>query len=40
MPRRGEIFGGDRFAQLGRVDDGAFEDTVVMQDRGDGIYIA
>lgn len=40
MPRRRQIFGGDRLAQLGRVDNGAFEDTVVVQDRGDGIYIA
>ena len=40
MPRRRQIFGGDRLAQLGRVDEGAFEDTVVMQDSGDGINIA
>ena len=36
----GEIFGGDRFAQLWRVDDGAFEYAVVVEDSGYCIDIA
>jgi hypothetical protein len=36
----GEIFRGDCLADLRRVDDGAFENAIVMQDGGYGIDIA
>jgi hypothetical protein len=40
MSRRREIFGGDGLSKLRRVDNGAFENTIIVQDGGNRVDIA